>query len=126
MELDPELCEDDWNADVRRRLERYCIGETVDFDDLPLDLPPGTEFQRRVLQVTRRIPYGKTMSYGTLASKAGYPRAARAVGSVMSANRFPIIVPCHRVVAAGGKAGGYTSPQGVSLKLQLLALEAGL
>jgi methylated-DNA-[protein]-cysteine S-methyltransferase len=65
------------------------------------------------------------MSYGELAAKAGYPRAARAVGSVMSSNRFPIVIPCHRVVAAGEKPGGYTSPQGVGMKLRLLALEAG-
>ncbi|MGE5192307.1 MAG: methylated-DNA--[protein]-cysteine S-methyltransferase [Deltaproteobacteria bacterium] len=120
----PNIRESDWNPDLRRRLERYCIGERCDFDDIPLDLPPATEFQQRVLRITRRIPYGKTMSYGRLAEKAGYPRAARAVGSVMSSNRHPIVVPCHRVVASGGKTGGYTSPQGVSLKLRLLALES--
>ena len=120
----PAFCENDWNPDLRCRLERYCIGERLDFDDVPLDLPAGSEFQQRVLKVVRRIRYGKTMSYGVLAEKAGYPRAARAVGTVMSSNRFPIVVPCHRVVASGGKTGGYTSPQGVGLKLRLLALEA--
>ncbi len=122
---DSHFRECDWNPELRGRLGRYCIGERCDFDDISLDLPPGTEFQQRVLKVTRRIPYGKTMSYGRLAEKAGYPRAARAVGTVMSSNRFPIVVPCHRVVASCGKAGGYSSPQGVSLKLRLLALEAG-
>jgi methylated-DNA-[protein]-cysteine S-methyltransferase len=119
----PDLREHDWNPKLRRRLERYCIGERCEFDDVPLELPDRTEFQQPVLKVTRRIPYGQTMSYGQLAEKAGYPRAARAVGSVMSSNRFPIVVPCHRVLASGGKTGGYTSPQGVSLKLRLLALE---
>jgi methylated-DNA-[protein]-cysteine S-methyltransferase len=119
------LRESDWNSELRHRLERYTFGERVDFADTPLRLPDGTEFQHRILKVTQRIPYGKTMSYGQLAAKAGYPRAARAVGSVMSSNRFPIVIPCHRVVAAGEKPGGYTSPQGVSLKVQLLALEAG-
>jgi methylated-DNA-[protein]-cysteine S-methyltransferase len=126
MENGPDFRECDWNPDLRRRLERYCFGEPGDFADIPLKLPSTTEFQQRVLRVTRRIPYGKTMSYGRLAEKAGYPRAARAVGTVMSSNHFPIVVPCHRVVAAGGKTGGYTSPQGVSLKLRLLALEAGV
>jgi len=118
------LREHDWNPELRRRLERYCIGEKCEFHDVPLELPERTEFQQRILKVTRRIPYGKMMSYGVLAEKAGYPRAARAVGTVMSSNRFPIVVPCHRVVASGGKTGGYTSPQGVNLKLRLLALEA--
>jgi methylated-DNA-[protein]-cysteine S-methyltransferase len=118
-------CETDWNPELRQRLERYTFGEPVDFADTPLELPDATDFQRRILKITRRIGYGKTMSYGQLAAKAGYPRAARAVGSVMSSNRFPIVIPCHRVVAAGQKPGGYTSPQGVSLKLRLLALEAG-
>jgi methylated-DNA-[protein]-cysteine S-methyltransferase len=119
------LCESDWNPELRKRLEQYTFGERVDFADTPLVLPDGTDFQQRILKGTRRIPYGKTMSYGELAAKAGYPRAARAVGSVMSSNRFPIVIPCHRVVAAGEKPGGYTSPQGISLKLRLLALESG-
>ena len=118
-----DLHEYDWNPKLRRRLEQYCIGENCDFDDVPLELPVRTEFQQRILKVTRRIPYGRTISYGELAERAGYPRAARAVGTVMSSNRFPIVVPCHRVVASGGKTGGYTSPQGVCLKLRLLALE---
>jgi methylated-DNA-[protein]-cysteine S-methyltransferase len=121
----PGIREHDWYPELRRRLERYCDGERSQFDDVPLELAAGTDFQRRVLKVTRRIPYGQTMSYGSLAEKAGYPRAARAVGTVMASNRFPIVVPCHRVVASGGKTGGYTSPQGVNLKLRLLALEAG-
>ncbi|HEY2253750.1 MAG TPA: MGMT family protein [Planctomycetaceae bacterium] len=120
----PDFCEADWYPELRHRLERYCLGDRIDFDDVPLELPRGTEFQTRVLKVVRRVRYGKTISYGQLAEKAGYPRAARAVGSVMRSNRFPIIVPCHRVVAAGDKPGGYTSPQGISLKLRLLAMEA--
>ena len=119
-----DFCETDWNPELRHRLERYCLGDRIDFDDVPLALPRGTDFQMRVLKVVRRVSYGKTISYGRLADKAGYPRAARAVGSVMSSNRFPIIIPCHRVVAAGSKPGGYTSPQGISLKLRLLAMEA--
>jgi methylated-DNA-[protein]-cysteine S-methyltransferase len=122
---DGEFREEDWCPELRARLERYGLGEPIDFDDVPLAMPPGTAFQSRVLKIARRIPYGKTISYGRLAEKAGFPRAARAVGSVMSSNRFPIVVPCHRVVAAGGQPGGYTSAQGVSLKLRLLAMEAG-
>ncbi len=119
-----EIHETEWNPGLRRRLERYCLGDRIDFDKVPLELPRGTPFQERVIKVVRRVRYGQTISYGLLAEKAGFPRAARAVGSVMKANRFPIIVPCHRVVAAGNKPGGYTSPQGLSLKLRLLAMEA--
>lgn len=117
--------EQDWHPELRRRLERYCLGERVDFDDIPLALPR-TAFQERVLKCVRQVGYGRTISYGELAEKAGFPRAARAVGTVMSSNRFPIVVPCHRVVASGSKPGGYTSPQGISLKLKLLELEASL
>jgi len=119
-----EVCEEDWDPDLRLRLERYGLGEPIDFADVPLAMPPATDFQSRVIKIARRIPYGKTISYGRLAEKAGFPRAARAVGSVMSCNRFPIVIPCHRVVAAGGKPGGYTSAQGLDLKLRLLAMEA--
>lgn len=114
----------DWHPELRRRLEQYTLGARVDFHDIEVELPELSEFQRQVIRATRRIRYGKTLSYGELAEKSGFPRAARAVGTVMSSNRFPIVIPCHRVVAAGGKTGGYTSPQGVSLKLRLLALEA--
>jgi methylated-DNA-[protein]-cysteine S-methyltransferase len=118
-----EFVEGDWYPELRQRLERYCMGERCDFDDISLAPSRATEFQKRVVKIVRRIPYGKTLSYGRLAEKAGFPRAARAVGTVMSSNRFPIVVPCHRVVVAGGKTGGYTSPQGISLKLRLLAME---
>ncbi len=122
--VDPEFIEHDWKPELRHRLERYSLGQRVEFEDVSLVLPEGTEFQQRVLKATRRIGYGKTISYGRLADKAGYPRAARAVGSVMAQNRFPIILPCHRVVAAGDQPGGYSAPQGVSLKVRLLALES--
>jgi methylated-DNA-[protein]-cysteine S-methyltransferase len=114
----------DWHPKLRHRLQQYTLGARVDFDDIDVELPALSDFQRQVIRATRRIRYGKTLSYGELAAKAGFPRAARAVGTVMKSNRFPIVIPCHRVVASGGKTGGYTSPQGVSLKLRLLALEA--
>ena len=81
-----------------------------------------TVFQKSVVAACRRIPSGDTISYGGLAAQIGRPGAARAVGTVMRKNAFPIIVPCHRVVAAGG-LGGFTGPQGVSTKVQLQAVE---
>ena len=115
----------DWNEPLRRRLQRFAQGTASDFTDVELALPPLTDFQRRVLDATRAIPYGKTTSYAELAGKAGSPRAARAVGNVMASNRVPIIIACHRVIAAGGRFGGFSAPQGVDLKIQLLDLEAG-
>ncbi|MBI3864572.1 MAG: MGMT family protein [Planctomycetia bacterium] len=115
----------DWSPELRRRLAQYALGARVEFHDVQLELPGLTDFQRRVFAATRRIRYGQTLSYGELAEKAGFPRAARGVGTVMKSNRFPIVIPCHRVIAAGGRVGGYSSPQGVGLKLRLLAQEAG-
>ena len=115
----------DWFPQLRQRLESYAHGEPVDFSDCEIEKRPQTPFQKRVLALTRRIRYGTTVTYGQLAERAGAPRAARAVGSVMASNRVPMIVPCHRVVATGGKLGGFSAPQGISLKQQLLAMEAG-
>jgi len=104
------------------RLQRFASGEASDFDDISIDLSGRTLFQRKVLQACRAIPWGSTRTYGELAEEAGYPGAARAVGSVMSNNRIPLIIPCHRVLAASG-LGGFSAPRGVSLKKRLLALE---
>lgn len=115
----------DWFPELRHRLERYSAGEPVTFADIQLRLPRLTPFQQQVIQTTRELPYAAKLTYGELATRAGFPRAARAVGTVMSTNRFPIIIPCHRVVGSGVGLGGYSAPQGVSLKQRLLALEAG-
>jgi methylated-DNA-[protein]-cysteine S-methyltransferase len=115
----------DWHPVLRRRLERYSAGDPVTFEDIELRLPPMTPFRQQVIQMTRKLPYGAKLTYGELAEQAGHPRAARAVGSTMKTNRFPIIIPCHRVIGSGGGLGGYSAPQGLSLKQRLLELEAG-
>jgi methylated-DNA-[protein]-cysteine S-methyltransferase len=114
-------------AFVRARdlLMSFADGKQIDFTRLQLDLGKKTEFQKQIIEATRRIPYGKTLSYGELASEAGYPKAARAVGSVMSTNRIPLIIPCHRVIASGGKPGGFSAPGELTTKMQLLQMEAG-
>lgn len=114
----------DWYPELRQRLERYAAGDRVKFTDIKLQLPQLTQFQQQIVDVTRKLKYGETISYGELAARADRPRAARAVGTVMSSNRFPILIPCHRVIAAGGALGGYSAPQGLSLKTQLLELES--
>jgi methylated-DNA-[protein]-cysteine S-methyltransferase len=91
--------------------------------DLPIDLAGLSPFTIRVLTTLQGIPFGATVSYGELALLAGHPGAARAVGGVMAANPFPLVVPCHRVLASGGKLGGYSGGEGVATKKWLLAFE---
>ena len=101
------------------QLEAYFAGDLTVFD-LPL-APAGSPFQRRVWEEMRRIPYGRTRTYGDLARRAG--GVAQAVGQACGANPIPIIIPCHRVVAGGGKLGGFSGGQGAVSKRALLALE---
>lgn len=108
---------------VEQRLTRFADGESVEFDDLPISVTGMTDFQKQVVAACRAIPWGETLSYGQLATIVGRPGAARAVGTVMRKNRFPLIVPCHRVLASGGNLGGYSAPQGLAMKRRLLALE---
>jgi len=103
-------------------LEEYFAGFRKKFD-VQLDLPSWPEFSSKILEILRAIPYGETLSYGELAARAGSPRAARAVGQVMAANPLPIIIPCHRVVASGGRPGGYSGGGGLQTKRWLLELE---
>lgn len=109
--------------DLRERLLTFTTGTLDDFQDVPVSLTHLTGFQRRVLQACRQIPVGQTRSYGQLAQQAGSPRAARAVGTVMANNHVPLIIPCHRVIAAGGKLGGFSAPTGTRLKRRLQRLE---
>jgi methylated-DNA-[protein]-cysteine S-methyltransferase len=83
-------------------------------------------FQRRVLRAALRIPYGRTSTYGKIATAIGNPRAARAVGRALGANPIPLVIPCHRVLASDGGLGGYSAPGGVNVKRQLLRMEGAL
>lgn len=85
-----------------------------------------TEFQQRVLQLCYQIPFGETLSYKALAERAGRPLAARAVGQTMATNRIPLLIPCHRVIAANRTLCGFSAPGGIDTKRQLLALESEL
>ncbi|MCW3098523.1 MAG: methylated-DNA/protein-cysteine methyltransferase [Chthonomonadaceae bacterium] len=106
-------------AETKRQLAAYFAGQLTEFD-LPL-APGGTEFQQKVWQELRRIPYGTTLSYGELARRIGNPNASRAVGLANGRNPISIIVPCHRVIGASGKLVGYGG--GLSRKETLLTLE---
>lgn len=104
-------------------LQEFAEGEPVDFTDIPVSHDGLTTFQKQVVAACRAIPWGQTISYGELAAEVGHPGAARAVGTVMRKNRVPLIVPCHRVLASGGRLGGYSAPSGLKMKHRLLALE---
>jgi methylated-DNA-[protein]-cysteine S-methyltransferase len=108
--------------DARRQLDDYFSGRRRDFD-LALDWGLVGDFGRRVLGRTAGIPYGSVATYGEVARGIGSPGAARATGNALGSNPMPIVVPCHRVVASGGKLGGYTG--GVERKELLLTLERG-
>jgi len=90
-----------------------------------LDWSQMTPFQRRVLEVVANIPSGMKLTYGEVARRIGKPAASRAVGAAIGNNPWPVLVPCHRVVGAGGKLTGFTAPGGVETKRKMLALEAG-
>jgi methylated-DNA-[protein]-cysteine S-methyltransferase len=109
--------------EARRQLDEYFAGTRHEFD-LEVDLRPARDFGRAVLKELARVPYGELTTYGTLASRAGRPRAARAVGTVMNGNPVPIVLPCHRVVGSTGSLVGYAG--GLDRKRTLLELEGAL
>jgi len=123
VRVSPRVLEDRASLDgVLRQLDEYFDGRRREFD-LPLDRALMRGFGRRVLDRTARIPYGHVATYGEVARDIGSPRASRATGNALGANPIPIVVPCHRVVRAGGVIGNYGG--GPERKIQLLELERG-
>jgi len=112
-----------WVAELASRLQSYAAGNEERFDDVNLDLTHLSAFQNRVVRACRRIGRGRVRTYGELAAVSGSPRAARAVGSVMARNRYPIIVPCHRVVGSAGSLGGFSARDGINMKRRMLEME---
>lgn len=112
---------------VRRAIDRVLTllkGEKIDLTDIPLDLEDAPEFNRKVWDIARAVPPGQTITYGDIARRLGVgPERARDVGQAMGSNPVPIIVPCHRVVAASGKMGGFSAPGGVDTKRRMLEIE---
>lgn len=98
-------------------------GKAIDFAGVMLDMDGVPEFHRRVYDVARTIRAGRTMTYGEIATALDAPGTAQTVGYALGRNPFPIIVPCHRVLAAGGKPGGFSAPGGVQTKVRMLAIE---
>ena len=113
-------------AEVQHAIERIVellAGKRDDLRDIALDLDGVPEFSRGVYDIARTIPPGKTMTYGDIAKKLGGVELARDVGQALGRNPCPIVVPCHRVLAAGNKPGGFSARGGVSTKLKMLAIE---
>jgi methylated-DNA-[protein]-cysteine S-methyltransferase len=98
-------------------------GKPVDLLDVPIDVARVPEFNARVYEIARAIPPGQTLTYGEIAVKLGDKLLARDVGAALGKNPWPIVVPCHRVTAAGGKLGGFSARGGVNTKVKLLAIE---
>ncbi len=123
----PEAREAPPPADVARAQDGIAAllrGERRDLSAIALDMDRVPPFHRRVYEVTRTIPAGATLSYGEVAARAGAPGSAPAVGQALGRNPFAILVPCHRVLAAGGRIGGFSASGGVATKLRLLSLES--
>jgi methylated-DNA-[protein]-cysteine S-methyltransferase len=108
---------------VIRAVQAYFSGDYVDFSEVRLDLSAEPDFERRVYAALREVRWGLTTTYGDLAILAGTPGGARAVGRAMANNPLPVIVPCHRVLAAGGAIGGFSAHGGLATKHRMLALE---
>jgi methylated-DNA-[protein]-cysteine S-methyltransferase len=104
--------------------KRYFAGAPVDFSNVALDLRGQDELFRRIYTAARRVGWGQTTTYGSLAKELGAgPEAARDVGQAMAKNPVPLIIPCHRVLAAGGKLGGFSAPGGSASKQRMLEME---
>ena len=122
----PGACEAVPPADVQRVVDDIAAllnGKPRDLDYAKIDTAALPDFHRRVYDVARTIPAGSTLSYGEIAERLGDRLLAREVGEALGQNPFPIIVPCHRVLAAGGKMGGFSARGGVRTKLRLLSIE---
>lgn len=114
-EMAPERLDEE-----RRQLDEYFEGRRRRFA-LPVDLRWGTAFQRQVLESIRKLPFGEVRRYKDVAEDVGRPKASRAVGNALGSNPVAIVIPCHRVVASGGKLGGYTG--GLDIKRTLMDIE---
>ena len=122
----PDATESSPPAGVQRAIDEIVAllgGEPRDLAAVLLDMEHVPEFDRRVYAIARTVPPGATITYGEIAERIGERGAAQAVGQALGRNPFPIVVPCHRVLAAGGGLGGFSAPGGVATKRRMLAIE---
>lgn len=110
-------------ADAVALAVRLLAGEKVDLGGIPVEPEGASELERKVYEAARRIPCGEVRTYGEIAREIGAPGAAQAVGAALGRNPVPIVVPCHRVLASGGRSGGFSAPGGVDTKFRMLEIE---
>ena len=122
QELDEATLDTTWFQSVQSCVERYLEGDRSALDEIGLDLDAAPPFFRAAWEACRRIPSGETRSYAWLAAEAGSPLAVRAAGQAMARNRWPLIIPCHRVIGSDGGLGGYGAG-GLRVKAKLLQME---
>ena len=118
-----EAAPPDFLAPLVEKLKSYADGARVDFVDVPTDLSGIDRFRSAIYEALLHIGYGQTTTYGELAAAAGFPGAAREAGTALGQNPVPLVVPCHRVLAAGGALGGFSAPGGAATKERLLIME---
>ena len=119
----PEASPPRWVKKIINQIKQHLRGKLSDFHQVAVAIEKLTPFTRKVYQTARRIGYGKIVTYGQLAVLLGSPRAARAVGNALAQNPFPLVVPCHRVIVANGRLGGFSAFGGIKTKALLLNIE---
>lgn len=112
-----------WVEELIAAIKAYAGGEEVDFSAVPVDLAGVDDFRLAIYAAARKLGFGETTTYGELARRAGHGGLPRETGAALGANPVPLIIPCHRILAAGGKIGGFSAPGGSASKERMLALE---
>jgi methylated-DNA-[protein]-cysteine S-methyltransferase len=112
-----------WVVDLIASIKAYAAGEDVDFSGVPVDLAGVDDFRLAIYDAARKLSYGETTTYGELAKRAGHAGLPRETGAALGANPVPLVIPCHRILAAGGKIGGFSAPGGSATKEKMLAME---
>lgn len=112
-----------WVVDLVAAVRAYAQGEAIDFSAVPVDLAGVDDFRLAIYDAARKLAFGETTTYGELARRAGHPGLPRETGAALGANPVPLVIPCHRILAAGGKIGGFSAPGGSATKEKMLGLE---
>ncbi|RLP25442.1 methylated-DNA--[protein]-cysteine S-methyltransferase [Mesorhizobium sp. YM1C-6-2] len=112
-----------WVGSLIRDIRAYAEGEEIDFSAVPVDLDGVDDFRLAIYAAARKLGFGETTTYGELAKRAGHAGLPRETGQALGSNPVPLVIPCHRILAAGGKIGGFSAPGGSTTKERMLALE---